>query len=134
VATEFYSVTALTATTVGTIAGNPEGLLAQTDATTPFSYILAAAPKQTTSTTTAGSSGGTGSGGTGGTSGSPGGTSGSGSLTASGSTSSSGNQAGSSSPFAKTGFDAALAVVVACALIATGLVLVDRSRKRRPTN
>ena len=126
--TEFYSVTAFTATTAGTIAGNPEGLLAQVDATTPFSYILPAAPAQATSSTTAGSSGG--SGGTTATTSAGS----SGSLTASGSTSASGRQArGSSSPFARTGFDAAFAVVVAGALIAVGLVLVERSRRRRRT-
>ena len=92
VGTEFYSVTAFTATTNGTIAGVPASLLAQTDATTPFSYILAAAPKQATSSTT---SAGTSSGGTTGAGGSTATTSGS--LTAAGSASSSGSPASSSS-------------------------------------
>ena len=132
--TQFYSITAFTATTNGTIAGAPASLLAQTDATTPFGYILAAAPSQTSSSTTAGgsSSGGTTGSGSGGTTGTN--SSGSGSLTASGSSAASGSRAGGSgSPFAQTGFDAALGVVVACSLIATGLVLVERSRKRRRT-
>ena len=38
--TRFYSGTAFTATTVGTITQNPEGLLNQVDATTPFDYVL----------------------------------------------------------------------------------------------
>src|SRR6185312_4261863 len=62
--TEFYSVTAFTATTVGTIVGNPEGLLAQTDATTPFSYVLGSSTTPGAGVTGAGGGSSRGSGST----------------------------------------------------------------------
>ena len=129
--TEFYSATAFTATTTGTIAGAPASLLSQVDATTPFDYVLAAAPAQSTSPTVGSGSPGTTTAGSGAST--PASTSaGNGQLAAAGGAigAETGAASGTGSAFANTGFDAILAVALASVLIASGLLLLRRSRRR----
>jgi len=134
--TEFYSATAFTATAVGTIAEAPVSLFNQTDATTPFDYILPAAAKSlpaktagtTAPTSGTGTTATTGVGGTGATVGS---TSATTAATGNTATAQAAGAVGTGSghlPF--TGFNALLMAVTALALLAAGGLLVVESRRR----
>ena len=135
--TEFYSATAFTATTVGSLGGQgqatpPADLFNQVDATTPFDYVLPEqAASQPNAFTTAGGSGGSAGGGTGTsgsdpTGGSTGGSgSGSAAATAAGSAALSGSH-----PLSFTGIDALAVTLVAIVLVLSGATLVLVSRRR----
>ena len=121
-----YSATAFTATTVGGLKGNPEGLFNLTDATTAFDHVVGAG----TPRATGGSGSTTGSG----TSNGPGNASGSGAASSSGTGSSSGStgsgvvsNASDSQTLAATGLDAAVPAAGLLVLLLAGLTY----RRRR---
>lgn len=129
--TRFYSATAFTATTLGTVAGNPLGLFNVVDATTPFDYVLGSSTHTTSGIPSAGGSAPAG-GGNGPSAPSGGGSAVSSSgVPAASAAAASAAPAGSGSSLPFTGFDAVLAAVAALALIAGGSVLVVR--RRRPS-
>ena len=131
--TPFYSATAFTATTSGTIADNPAGLLNVVDSTTPFEYVLPSSPPPTAPGSGPATHGASGSGSPTAdrnlsTSGSLVSASGANSASDSSGASASDKSSGSL-PF--TGFDASVVAVAGVALLAVGSVLVRRSRRRR---
>jgi len=131
--TEFYSATAFTATTAGSLGGQgqatpPVELFNQVDASSPFDYILGSSVKAAqhgTSTTArldpAGSGGGSGTGSLADGSGS----SGARIAQASGSAAAQGG----SGPLSFTGFDALLAGLAGLALVAAGVSVLVLSRR-----
>ena len=132
--TEFYSVTAFTATTVGSLGGQgqatpPVELFNQVDATTPFDYVL---PKLTDMSQTAGTAdGGSGAGNatSNGSSGSdPTGGPGSGVAAATAAAGSATRPGSHQLGF--TGVDALAATLIATVLVLSGATLVLVSRKR----
>lgn len=130
--TKFYSATAFTATTVGTIAGNPEGLFNVVDSTTPFGYdLVSASQARSAGGSAGGATGGAGSGAAGGASG---GSAGNPGASGSGNPSASASAAASSGSHALsfTGFDALLAGLVGLGLIGGGSLMVVRRRRRSP--
>ncbi len=124
-----YSATAFTATTLGGLKGNPEGLFNLTDATAPFNHIVGAG----TPRATGGSGSTTGSG----TSNSPGQASGPGATDSAGTGSSSGSTGSTGSgvvsnaldsrTLAATGLDAAVPAAGLLVLLLAGLTY----RRRR---
>lgn len=135
--TEFYSATAFTATTVGTLAGQgqatpPVEIFNQVDATAPFDYILGstATAAQTSGAPTGGpvtSSGspGSGNGSAGGSAEGAAGSSGNGSALASGAA-----RSASSGVLGFTGFDAMLVGFAGLLLVAAGASALVVSRRR----
>lgn len=137
--TPFYSATAFTATTIGTLAGQgqatpPVELFNQVDATAPFDYLLGSSAEaaQTSGTPTgspgtSGGSSGSGNGSSTGGSGAGGsGASGTGSALASGAAKSSSG----SGLLGFTGFDAILAGLAGLLLVAAGASVLVVSRRR----
>jgi len=124
-----YSTTAFTATTLGGLKGNPEGLFNLTDATAPFNHIVGAGTPRATGGS--GSTTGSGTSNSPGQASGPGATGSAGTGSSSGSTGSTGSgvvsNASDSRTLAATGLDAAVPAAGLLVLLLAGLTY----RRRR---